>query len=92
MIIKILGILDIILGIFLFLAILKLIVTPVLLVGAFYLLAKSIFFSLEKISLGNVLDFIVAAIIMLTVFAAMPGIVLFIAGIFLIQKGFFSLK
>ena len=92
MIIKILGILDIIVAIsFWLFGVFNLqIMSGFILVLGLFLLAKGIVF-ITGMSITSVLDIISAIIIISAVSIHMPFIVVVIVSLFLIQKGVFSL-
>ena len=91
MIIKILGILDILaaLSFWLFFFV-KIVPETFLLLLAFYLLVKGIFFLISR-DIASILDVICAGIIFLTLNYQMPAFIAVLVSLFLIQKGILSL-
>jgi hypothetical protein len=92
MLVKLLGILDILIGIILFLVFLSVRSDIVLMFCAFYLLVKFIGFSMGSIAFGNFFDLFGAAIIFLSFGFQIPKFIFLIAAILILQKGLFSLK
>ena len=94
MLIKILGFFDIIAAILLFLTPFINISTPVLLLFAFIMVVKGIFFfvtgGFDLLSLANFGDILAGVLFYLAVPFALPKILLAIVSLFLLQKGIFS--
>ena len=95
MLIKILGFFDIIAAIVLFLTGFVKLAVPVLLLFAFYLIAKGIFFAVlggfELSSFSSFVDVGIGVVFYLSVSFAIPKIILSFCSLFLIQKGVLSL-
>jgi len=91
MVIMILGILDVVVSLFMFSAFFAYTVKSVLIIGAIYLLIKSVIFSIASINVGSIIDFIGAAVILLSFVINLPGFFFLIAGALVFQKGVFSL-
>ena len=92
MLVKLLGILDILTGIILFLVFLSVRSDTVLMFCAFYLLIKFIGFSIESVAFVNFFDLFGAVIIFLSFGFQVPKLIFLIAAILILQKGLFSLK
>ena len=91
MIIKVLGILDLFVGIvFWIFGIFHIIPSSFVLVLGLFLLAKGIVF-ITGLSITSFLDIISSIIIITATSVAMPKIVVILIAIFLIQKGIFSM-
>ena len=91
MILKILGILDIITAlIFWLFAFFNIIPSTLLLILAFYLLVKGVVFVISR-DVASILDIFCAGIILLSLNFQMPKFITIIIVLFLIQKGVFSL-
>jgi hypothetical protein len=91
MIVKILGILDIITALSLWLFFFFHIVPEKLvLLLAFYLLAKGIFILTSR-DITSIIDVISAGLIFLALNFTIPGFIIIIVTLFLLQKGIFSL-
>ena len=91
MIIKILGILDIFVGIcFWIFGIFHAIPNSFILILGFYLLAKGIAF-ITGLSFISLLDIVSSVIIIASTSNTMPNIVVILVSLFLLQKGVFSL-
>lgn len=91
MIIKILGILDILTALLFWLsAFFHIIPEKILLIVAFYLLAKGIFFIISR-DIASILDVISAGIIFISLNFTLPAIVVILVALFLLQKGILSL-
>lgn len=91
MIIKILGILDILAGILFWLsAFFHIIPKPLLLIFAFYLLSKGIFF-LISFDIPSIIDVICSVIIFLSFTSTIPKFIAILVTLFLLQKGILSL-
>ena len=97
MIVKTLGFLDILtalsLWIFHFFHITS---DKFILLLAFYLLTKGIFFSITSVSIANLsvvsfLDIISASLIFITLSSPLPSFIIILVSLFLLQKGIFSL-
>ncbi len=91
MVIMILGILDILVSLFMFSAFFSYVVKSVLIIGAVYLLIKSVIFSIASINIASIIDFFAAAIILLSFVFNLPGFFFLIGGALVFQKGVFSL-
>ena len=90
LIIKILGSLDIFSAIMVWIgAVFHIIPTPLLLLIAFYLLAKGVFFLISA-DIASIIDIVCAVLIFLSLSFAMPVLVSIIVALFLLQKGIFS--
>jgi len=91
MIVKILGLLDIIsaLSFWLF-ALFHIIPQTLILIIAFYLLIKGAIFLISK-DIASILDIICAGIIFLALNSGIPKFVAILVSLFLLQKGIFSL-
>jgi hypothetical protein len=92
MLVKLLGILDVLVGIILFLVFLSVRSDTILMFCAFYLLIKFIGFSIESVAFANFFDLFGAAVIFLSFGIKLPGFIFLIAAILMLQKGFVSLK
>lgn len=91
MIIKILGLLDIITAFsFWLFAFFGIFPRSLIIFFAFYLLIKGVIF-LMSADIASILDIISAGIIFLSLSFAMPKFIVIITVLFLIQKGLFSL-
>jgi len=91
MIIKILGVLDIFIGLcFWLFGIFNIIPKSFILIFGLFLLVKGIIF-ITGLSVTSFLDIICAAIIILGTSIVLPKIIVILVAIFLIQKGVFSL-
>jgi hypothetical protein len=87
----ILGLLDIIASMFMFLAFFSYVVKSMLLIGAVYLLIKSIIFSIASINIASIFDFVAAMILFASFIFHVPSFLFLIAGALVFQKGIFSL-
>ena len=91
MIIKILGILDIISGFsFWLFGLFAILPKSFLTIIAFYLLIKAVFFLYSR-DIASILDIICSIIIFTSFNIIMPKFIVIIVAFFLIQKGIFSL-
>lgn len=91
MIEKILGTIDIIITIALFSMMIKISIPLVLtIIIIIVLLAKSLPF-IYKFDIGSIIDIVVAAVFLISIFLSLPIWILFIAAAAIGQKGFFSL-
>ena len=91
MIVKFLGILDILAGAFFWLfAFFNFIPESFILIAAFYLLAKGVAFLISK-DVASILDIIAAIIFFLVLSFTLPGWLVIITTLYLVQKGVFSL-
>jgi len=88
MIIKILGILDIIAGFALFLH--RFLPENLIMFFGIYLLVKGIMFAMAS-DIISFVDIACAIAIIISLNVALPQLIISLAGIFLIQKGIFSL-
>jgi len=86
MLIKILGAIDLLAGIFILIAL-----KPVFAFFAVYLIAKAVIFSLMGINVGSFIDFFAGIAFALSLLFALPHFLAVIFGILMIQKGIFSL-
>jgi len=90
MILKILGTLDILSGILLWLGFFfKIFPSSLLMIIAFYLLIKGIIFLISA-DIASILDIICAGIIFLSLQVNIPGFVIILVTLFLLQKGVLS--
>lgn len=90
MILKILGSLDIISAVFLWLFVFfKIIPEKFLMLAGFYLLAKGIFFLISR-DIASIIDVICAGIIFLSLNFAIPSFIIILVSLFLLQKGILS--
>lgn len=88
--IKILGSLDIFSAIMVWIAaVFHIIPSPLLLLIAFYLLTKGVFFLISA-DIASIIDIICAVLIFLSLSFDMPVFVSIIVALFLLQKGIFS--
>jgi hypothetical protein len=91
MIVKILGILDILSAVLFWLfGLFHIIPSSVILIIAFYLLIKGIIF-LISLDTASILDVIVSIILFISLSFVLPNIIVFLVAFYLIQKGIFSL-
>lgn len=91
LVIKILGSLDIFSAVIVWVAgVFHIIPSPLLLLVAFYLLAKGVFFLISA-DIASIIDIICAVIIFLSLSFNMPVFISIIVALFLLQKGVFSL-
>jgi len=91
MILKLLGILDIISAlIFWIFGMFHIIPLNFILVIAFYLIIKGIIFSIS-LDAASVIDILVSILIFVSIGFALPKIIVFLIALYLIQKGVFSL-
>jgi hypothetical protein len=91
MILKILGILDILAAIFFWLfAVFHIIPTIIILISAFYLLAKGIIFVISR-DVASILDIITSITFFISLSFQFPLIIVFLITLYLIQKGIFSM-
>jgi hypothetical protein len=91
MIIKILGILDIIAAILFWLfGFFYIIPQSVIMIVAFYLLIKGIIFIIS-LDVASILDIIVSILIFVSLNFTLPKVVIFLIALFLLQKGVLSL-
>lgn len=91
MIVKFLGVLDIVAAIVFWLfGVLNIGSKNLIMVFAFYLLAKGIFFLISA-DIASILDVACAIIMFIAINAGMPKLVVIIVTLFLLQKGLFSL-
>lgn len=92
---KILGFLDIISAIVLFLVGFTKLAIPILLIFAFYMIAKGILFAamsgLDAGSFASFVDIAIGVVFYLSVSFTIPKLILSIGSLFLIQKGILSL-
>lgn len=91
MIVKILGIIDIILALLFWVSsFFHIIPNTVILAGAIYLLAKGIIFLMSE-QIASVLDVIIAVAMILSLSFALPSFLVIILVLLLLQKGVVSL-
>ena len=91
MIVKILGILDIIAAILFWIGgMFHIIPANMLLIVGFYLLVKGAVFLIFK-DIASILDIVCSAVVFLAVSFSIPLIIVIIVSLFLLQKGIFSL-
>jgi len=91
MIIKILGILDIIAGLLFWLSgFFHIIPDSIIILIVIYLITKGLIFVISK-DIASILDIITGLAIYLSMSIALPGIVIFLITFFLLQKGILSL-
>lgn len=91
MIVKILGILDIITALLFWLsAIFHVIPSSLILFLAFILLAKGIFFVISE-HVASIIDILIAAVMFLSLSFQIPQMIVIIITLILLQKGVFSL-
>lgn len=91
MIIKILGILDIIAAIlFWIFGMFHIIPSNIILIIAFYLLIKGIIFIIS-LDVASILDVIVSILIFISINFMLPKVAVFLISLYLIQKGVLSL-
>jgi len=91
MIIKTLGILDVVIGILFFISgIFNLIPATIIFIAGLFLLIKGIVF-ISDFNLPSILDIISGAIVILSTLITMPTLIIYLVTIYLIQKGMFSL-
>ena len=91
MIVKILGILDIIAAIIFWLfGMFHIIPSNIILIVAFYLLIKGIIF-LISLDVASILDVIVSVLIFISLNFALPKVIVFLIALYLVQKGILSL-
>jgi len=85
MFIKLLGVVDVLAGIFLLIAL-----KPVFTVFAIYLIAKAVIFSLMGLNIGSFIDIFTGIVFALSLFLVLPHFLAVIFGLLMIQKGIFS--
>ena len=85
MFIKLLGVVDVLAGIFLLIAL-----KPVFMVFAVYLIAKAVLFSLMGLNIGSFIDFFAGIVFAFSLFLVLPHFIAVIFGVLIIQKGIFS--
>lgn len=91
MIIKILGIFDLIAAVsFWLFAFFHIIPSSVIIILALYLLIKGIIF-LVSMDLASILDILAAILIFISLAIALPKVIIFLVSIYLLQKGVLSL-
>ena len=91
MIIKVLGILDIISAVlFWIFASFNIIPTTIITIVAFYLLIKGVMFVMSK-DIISILDILIAGVIFLSLTYTIPLVIVVIISLFLLQKGVLSL-
>ncbi|MBM3233659.1 hypothetical protein FJZ19_01045 [Candidatus Pacearchaeota archaeon] len=91
MIIKFLGILDIITAILFWLSgFFHIIPESIMTIFALYLLAKGIFFVIS-LDIASFIDILIAILIFLSFIVVFPKAIIFLITFYLIQKGIFSL-
>lgn len=91
MILKILGIIDILTAIFFWtFGILGIVPKSIILIFAFYLLIKGVVFLISA-DIASILDIVCASIIFISLNFVIPTFLVIIVAIFLLQKGIFSL-
>jgi len=92
MIVKVLGILDILAAALIFLNnnFANLLPAKILWIVAFYLIIKGIIFLLGA-DIASIVDIICGSVIILSIFFVLPKLVTLLVVLFLIQKGAFSL-
>lgn len=91
MIVKILGVLDILAALFLWLFhFFHIIPEEIILILAFYLLAKGVVFLISK-DIASMLDVLCAVLIFINLQSALPSFIIILISVFLLQKGILSL-
>lgn len=92
MVVKVLGALDIFVGVvFILSEILNLVSGSFVVFLALFLLLKGIFFIVSDTDIISFLDVICGIIILLSAIVVMPSLIVYLVSIFLVQKGIFSL-